>query len=427
MRRWSKFVVDSGCTWHVHNELSELINVRPCHDVVEDAIGNETRCEWIGDLPVAARDAAGREYQLLLRGVRHSDAFADTLVSVDQFWEAAKILPTFGDVKALVFHKNLVDEQRLELPFRRERGLYRWHVAILDRAGQGTSCAAAGKQAPPPRRAARSRRTQRTSCRHGEGCAPRRGYSHSLKSGIHRAGALSHVSTLPADSAAAVLHRRLHVSLDHLRKLSTRSSDAPAHLAAARSLTCTHCHEANATRLPHSSDSYRPTHAGRLIHADIVGPFRRSSAGHFQYALVLIDDHTRFKFIYFLQRKSDAPNAVRKFLSRFNAHASSSSALPVRLVGSLRTDNAGEFLSKTFGELLDENLVDLTTCPPHVHQLNGVAERSILSIMSLARSYLSSSKVEVGHWPHALEMAVDVLNRTSGPTQLGASESPTSY
>ena len=30
VRRWSKLVVDSGCTWHVHHTLEELINVRPC-------------------------------------------------------------------------------------------------------------------------------------------------------------------------------------------------------------------------------------------------------------------------------------------------------------------------------------------------------------------------------------------------------------
>ena len=118
---------------------------------------------------------------------------------------------------------------------------------------------------------------------------------------------------------------------------------------------------------------------------------------------------------------------MRKFVSRFNAHANTTSTLPVRLVGSLHTDNAGEFLSRKFSELLDENLINLTTCPPHVHQLNGVAERSILSIMALTRSYLTASNVGITHWTHAMEMAVDVLNRTSGPTKLGSTTSPTSY
>ena len=430
VRRWSKLVVDSGCTWHVHHTLEELINVRACRDIVEDANGYETECKWVGDLPIIARDRAGREYQILLRGVRHADSFADTLVSVDQLWETARIDTTFRDVRALVFHNNRVDGgNRLELPFSRERGLYRWQVAIARREDTGR-CKAAVDKEPSARRGARVQRPTAARPRHDARHNSRGtcGSSRSLKSGIHVAGAQSHVRAMPADDAAALLHRRLHVSLDHLKKLAERSADAPQHIAAARSLTCPHCHEANATRLPHSStDAYQPTHAGRLVHADIVGPFRRSDSGHYQYAIVLIDDHTRFKFAYFLRRKSDAPSAVRKFISRFNAHANATSTLPVRLVGSLHTDNAGEFLSRKFSELLDENLINLSTCPPHVHQLNGVAERSILSIMSLTRSYLTASNVNMTHWPHAMEMAVDVLNRTSGPVKSGAATPPTSY
>ena len=47
--------------------------------------------------------------------------------------------------------------------------------------------------------------------------------------------------------------------------------------------------------------------------------------------------------------------------------------------------------------------------------------------MALTRSYLTASNVDITHWTHAMEMAVDVLNRTSGPTKLGSTTSPTSY
>eukprot|EP00965_Chrysotila_dentata_P101163 3341180-Pleurochrysis_carterae.AAC.1 len=36
---------------------------------------------------------------------------------------------------------------------------------------------------------------------------------------------------------------------------------------------CDACTEANATRHTHNTVHYKPTHAGRLIHADIAGPF----------------------------------------------------------------------------------------------------------------------------------------------------------
>ena len=52
-----------------------------------------------------------------------------------------------------------------------------------------------------------------------------------------------------------------------------------------------------------------------------------------------------------------------------------------------------------------------------MHQLNGVVERSIRSVSELARSYLVAGNVPTKFWPMAFDMAVDVLNRTSGPEE----------
>ncbi len=105
------------------------------------------------------------------------------------------------------------------------------------------------------------------------------GHARGLKSGIHGARSTSHLHAMPADTVAAVLHRRMHVSLDHLKRLGARSADAPKHVAAATNLTCVTCAEANAVNLPHGSSRYQPSHAGRLVHADIVGPFTSSMFG----------------------------------------------------------------------------------------------------------------------------------------------------
>ena len=66
--------------------------------------------------------------------------------------------------------------------------------------------------------------------------------------------------------------------------------------------------------------------------------------------------------------------------------------------------------------MLNENVISQRTSPPYISDLNGVAERAIHSVMALARSYLTASNVATTHWPHAVEMAIDVLNRTGGPT-----------
>eukprot|EP00965_Chrysotila_dentata_P235869 6200998-Pleurochrysis_carterae.AAC.1 len=78
-------------------------------------------------------------------------------------------------------------------------------------------------------------------------------------------------------------------------------------------------------------------------------------------------------------------------MASFNALLKKRGDTPTHSIGTLHSDNAGEFLSAEFTEFLASNRVHNTTCPPHVHQLNGVAERAIRSIMELTRSVLVAS------------------------------------
>ena len=65
--------------------------------------------------------------------------------------------------------------------------------------------------------------------------------------------------------------------------------------------------------------------------------------------LVVVDDHSRFKQVYFLRSKSDAMSRVKQFVRSLNAYASRGKSEPVRIVGTLRTDNAaGNFFPASF-------------------------------------------------------------------------------
>ena len=74
--RWLRVVIDSGCTWHVHNRLDDLVNTLPCSDIIVDANGHQVTCAFKGDLPLLAQDAKGKEFQIVLRGVRYSHRIA---------------------------------------------------------------------------------------------------------------------------------------------------------------------------------------------------------------------------------------------------------------------------------------------------------------------------------------------------------------
>ena len=378
-------IVDSGCSWHCHPHAQDLINTRPCRDTMAGTDGKAKPCTLIGDLPIVARDRQGVWRKLLLRNVRCVPAFKETLVSVDQLWEDSRVDTVFNDVRCIVLPAN-GDGPDIDIPFARRENLYQFAILPL--------------------------------LRHSPSAGDHfdRDTGRALKTTLHRPRSVDHVSALPPDEALALIHRRLHVGFDLIRRLSSFAADVPQNIRTGRAESCEHCKEANATHLPHSSSAYAPSHVGRLIHADIVGPFRRSTCG-FTYMLVLIDDHSRFKAVYFLKRKSDAKEKVRNFVAKLNALASLTKPEPYRVVGHLHCDNAGEFLSRDFKEFLDDELVEQTTCPPHVHQLNGVAERAIRSVVEVMRATRVASQCPIGFWPQLAEHAVDVLNRTTGPPQ----------
>ena len=390
--RWINSVIDSGCSWHVHHRREDVINIRPCRDTFRGVDNKLHRATCMGDLPAVVKNSNGKHVKILIRNVRVVPTLNDTLFSVDQFWEDSRVDTMFRDVRCVILPPTDKDPTRVMLPFVRRDKLFKWSILPI------ASVVATAARAPHdfkhlPTETARTLKTAT----------------------IHAPSSHSHVASLPPNQMIDALHRRLHIGHDTLRKLGDITADIPANIRAGKGHSCAHCKTANATHLSHRGSAYKPSYPGRLVHADIAGPFRRSVHGQHQYFLILIDDHTRWKEVYFLHTKDEALARIRSFVAKFKSVANQGRSEPTRIVGTLHTDNAGEFLSRQFEELLADETMEHTRCPAHVHQLNGVAERSIRSVLELVRSNLEASKAPVGFWPYIVEHAVDCLNRTTGP------------
>eukprot|EP00965_Chrysotila_dentata_P111528 3687189-Pleurochrysis_carterae.AAC.1 len=72
------------------------------------------------------------------------------------------------------------------------------------------------------------------------------------------------------------MHNLIHAGATRLRALPTITADAPSALAHGRFDGCAACTAANAICHAHDSTLYEPSYPGRLIHADIAGPFVRT-------------------------------------------------------------------------------------------------------------------------------------------------------
>ncbi|GKD20973.1 retrovirus-related pol polyprotein from transposon TNT 1-94 [Tanacetum coccineum] len=54
------------------------------------------------------------------------------------------------------------------------------------------------------------------------------------------------------------------------------------------------------------------------IHMDFCGPMRVESINGKKYILVIVDDYSRYTWVYFLRTKDEAPDMIMKFLLKFN-------------------------------------------------------------------------------------------------------------
>eukprot|EP00965_Chrysotila_dentata_P039396 1309822-Pleurochrysis_carterae.AAC.1 len=73
------FVVDSGCTYHIHPHVDDLINLRPCTETVSGVDGKPRPCVAVGDLPLSVRDSHNRIVDFTLSDVRCVPSMRDSL------------------------------------------------------------------------------------------------------------------------------------------------------------------------------------------------------------------------------------------------------------------------------------------------------------------------------------------------------------
>jgi transposase InsO family protein len=84
--------------------------------------------------------------------------------------------------------------------------------------------------------------------------------------------------------------------------------------------------------------------------------------------MMLIDDVTRFCYVYLLQTKDEAFDYFKIYKAEVENQLE-------RKIKRLRSDRGGEYFSKIFDEFCEEHDVIHERTPPYSPESNGVAER----------------------------------------------------
>ena len=143
-----------------------------------------------------------------------------------------------------------------------------------------------------------------------------------------------------------------------------------------------------------------------FIHCDINGPMHTTARDGHRYVLNFVCDYSGMTFLYCLRRKSDVYEATKLFLAETSSLGS---------IKKLRSDNAEEFKSRRYEELLlDKSIQHQFSAPYSPHQ-NGTAERCWGTIFNMARCLLIESRLPKNLWAYAVKASAYIRNRCYNP------------
>ncbi|KAJ9541694.1 hypothetical protein OSB04_028200 [Centaurea solstitialis] len=143
----------------------------------------------------------------------------------------------------------------------------------------------------------------------------------------------------------------------------------------------------------------------QLLHMDLFGPVNVQSIARKKYTLVIVDEYSRYTWVFFLRSKSDAPEEIILFVRKMEKLNNLS-------VRSIRSDHGTEFKNSTLETFFDRKGISENFSSVRTPQQNGVAERRNRTLIEAARSMLSEANLATQFWAEAVNTACYTQNRS---------------
>ena len=176
---------------------------------------------------------------------------------------------------------------------------------------------------------------------------------------------------------------------------------------------CDACQHGKQFRESHPSISDTTTSKPlELVHLDLFGPTQVASIGGMKYCFVIVDDFSRYTWVFFLVHKSDTCDIFKAFSKRVENERSLS-------IVTVHSDHGGEFSSSSFENYCTSKGYTHTFSAPRTPQSNGVVERKNRTLIEMSRTMLHEYTLPQYFWAEAVHTACYILNRVTFRSKLG--------
>ncbi|KAL8095676.1 hypothetical protein AgCh_036896 [Apium graveolens] len=142
-----------------------------------------------------------------------------------------------------------------------------------------------------------------------------------------------------------------------------------------------------------------------LLHVDLFGPVNVMSIAKKKYAMVIVDEFTRYTWVYFLHTKSETASVLIDHVKQLDKLVKDS-------VKIIRSDNGTEFKNLIMEEFCKDHGIKQEFSAPVTPQQNGVVERKNRTLIEAARTMLDEAKLPTYFWDEAVQNACFTQNAT---------------
>jgi transposase InsO family protein len=170
-------------------------------------------------------------------------------------------------------------------------------------------------------------------------------------------------------------------------------------------LVCAPCHHGKMIAAFYSLiNTVMTEHPGQLLRMDTIGPSRVHSMGGKWYVIIVVDDYSRYSWVFFLVSKDEMFEHFRSLALRLNNEHPN-------CLKAICSDNRTEFRNVSFDEFCLEHGIDQQFSAPCVPQQNGVTERKNHTLVEMVRMMLDEHRTPIRFWADAISTACYILNR----------------
>ncbi len=211
------------------------------------------------------------------------------------------------------------------------------------------------------------------------------------------------VNHISENDESNVWHSRLcHVNFGCVTRLANMSLIPKFTLV--KGSKCYACVQLKQPRKPLKASEARDLAPLELVHSDLCEMNGVLTKGGKKYFMTLIDDCTRFCYVYLLKTKDEALHYFKTYKVEVENQIE-------RQIKRLRSDRGGEYFSNEFTSFCEEFGIIHERTPPYSPQSNGLAERKNRTLTEMVNAMLDTAGLSKEWWGEAVLIACHVLNK----------------